>query len=114
MFFLNDTATTEIYTYCHTLPLHDALPFSGFVPFSGGLADFGSLPAACTRTQVVQVARSEEHTSELQSLMRNSYAVFCLKKKNTDRHGILYAHYQHLTRLDTHNYHQPPHMNDSI
>src|SRR3546814_2511454 len=29
------------------------------------------------------VGRSEEHTSELQSLMRISYAVFCLKKKNT-------------------------------
>src|SRR3546814_1502825 len=29
--------------------------------------------------------RSEEHTSELQSLMRISYAVFCLKKKNTLR-----------------------------
>src|SRR3546814_1270677 len=29
--------------------------------------------------------RSEEHTSELQSLMRSSYAVFCLKKKNTHR-----------------------------
>src|SRR3546814_7372601 len=29
------------------------------------------------------LARSEEHTSELQSLMRLSYAVFCLKKKNT-------------------------------
>src|SRR3546814_10049374 len=28
------------------------------------------------------MTRSEEHTSELQSLMRNSYAVFCLKKKN--------------------------------
>src|SRR3546814_6824277 len=28
-------------------------------------------------------ARSEEHTSELQSLMRSSYAVFCLKKKKT-------------------------------
>src|SRR3546814_2066606 len=28
------------------------------------------------------IARSEEHTSELQSLMRISYAVFCLKKKN--------------------------------
>src|SRR3546814_7823836 len=28
--------------------------------------------------------RSEEHTSELQSLMRTSYAVFCLKKKNTN------------------------------
>src|SRR3546814_4807223 len=35
----------------------------------GGLADLGR-------------QRSEEHTSELQSLMRNSYAVFCLKKKN--------------------------------
>src|SRR3546814_5396722 len=31
-------------------------------------------------------ARSEEHTSELQSLMRSSYAVFCLKKKNTKIH----------------------------
>src|SRR3546814_10361880 len=30
-----------------------------------------------------QLKRSEEHTSELQSLMRISYAVFCLKKKNT-------------------------------
>src|SRR3546814_4174063 len=29
----------------------------------------------------IEDARSEEHTSELQSLMRNSYAVFCLKKK---------------------------------
>src|SRR3546814_6454239 len=28
--------------------------------------------------------RSEEHTSELQSLLRTSYAVFCLKKKNTE------------------------------
>src|SRR3546814_4419149 len=33
------------------------------------------------------IQRSEEHTSELQSLMRNSYAVFCLKtKKNTTLH----------------------------
>src|SRR3546814_7337633 len=30
--------------------------------------------------------RSEEHTSELQSLMRISYAVFCLKKKNNNQH----------------------------
>src|SRR3546814_1522241 len=33
---------------------------------------------------VLVVTRSEEHTSELQSLMRISYAVFCLKKKNTN------------------------------
>src|SRR3546814_4726613 len=32
--------------------------------------------------------RSEEHTSELQSLMRISYAVFCLKKKNSIQHDI--------------------------
>src|SRR3546814_9537462 len=31
----------------------------------------------------LRLERSEEHTSELQSLMRISYAVFCLKKKNT-------------------------------
>src|SRR3546814_5459330 len=45
-------------------------------------------PAAisCVKSGVLKVAgvysRSEEHTSELQSLMRISYAVFCLKKKN--------------------------------
>src|SRR3546814_5447107 len=33
-----------------------------------------------------RAARSEEHTSELQSLMRSSYAVFCLKKKNKKYH----------------------------
>src|SRR3546814_4388358 len=32
--------------------------------------------------------RSEEHTSELQSLMRISYAVFCLKKKKTNHNNI--------------------------
>src|SRR3546814_4015483 len=35
--------------------------------------------------------RSEEHTSELQSLMRISYAVFCLKKKNTHSHKLIYV-----------------------
>src|SRR3546814_7619335 len=34
--------------------------------------------------------RSEEHTSELQSLMRISYAVFCLKKKNTKKQNTKY------------------------
>src|SRR3546814_7021077 len=36
-------------------------------------------------TQSETKPRSEEHTSELQSLMRISYAVYCLKKKNTQR-----------------------------
>src|SRR3546814_6411537 len=37
-------------------------------------------------------SRSEEHTSELQSLMRNSYAVFCLKKKNIRLTQIIQHH----------------------
>src|SRR3546814_5165567 len=40
-------------------------------------------PAALDR--IAGVVRSEEHTSELQSLMRISYAVFCLQKKQTDK-----------------------------
>src|SRR3546814_3973325 len=44
--------------------------------------------------------RSEEHTSELQSLMRISYAVFCLKKKNTYNNKISNDLSQH-TKLHT-------------
>src|SRR3546814_10119361 len=36
-------------------------------------------------TEQPRARRSEEHTSELQALMRNSYAVFCLKKKNKSK-----------------------------
>src|SRR3546814_7699924 len=35
---------------------------------------------------IIRASRSEEHTSELQSLMRISYAVFCLKKKRINTH----------------------------
>src|SRR3546814_9454195 len=40
-------------------------------------------PAMLAKYSLIFVDRSEEHTSELQSLMRISYAVFCLKKKKT-------------------------------
>src|SRR3546814_7871464 len=40
-----------------------------------------ALPTISQSLQVSSAERSEEHTSELQSLMRISYAVFCLKKK---------------------------------
>src|SRR3546814_10048674 len=43
----------------------------------------GAARARITTEQETRESRSEEHTSELQSLMRSSYAVFCLKKKNT-------------------------------
>src|SRR3546814_5957498 len=45
--------------------------------------------------------RSEEHTSELQSLMRNSYAVFCLKKKTQKRNLSTYRHYKCQTDQNT-------------
>src|SRR3546814_9171420 len=50
----------------------------------GGLRDVGEVVDGLHRQ------RSEEHTSELQSLMRISYAVFCLKKTNTKP-----AHHNH-------------------
>src|SRR3546814_9183552 len=42
---------------------------------------------------VEQLSRSEEHTSELQSLMRNSYAVFCLKKKYINKQKTKFIPY---------------------
>src|SRR3546814_13344699 len=67
----------------------------------GGLERFGTFaqrlldPAAVRnvehreqRVAVGQRHRSEEHTSELQSLMRISYAVFCLKKKKNKKNNI--------------------------
>src|SRR3546814_8637567 len=45
--------------------------------------------------------RSEEHTSELQSLMRISYAVFCLKKQKQTHHTITY-NTRSTTHHDTH------------
>src|SRR3546814_1130495 len=47
---------------------------------SGATASVGTFGTVTTRE--MNRARSEEHTSELQSLMRISYAVFCMKKKH--------------------------------
>src|SRR3546814_10746694 len=53
-------------------------------------ADIHRTAVADHRMAVQCEGRSEEHTSELQSLMRISYAVFCLKKKNnTNRKQII-------------------------
>src|SRR3546814_10198412 len=64
------------------------MPLGGYVKFAGDMnpagqpsADWLALPSE-ERARTFQAKRSEEHTSELQSLMRISYAVFCLKKKN--------------------------------
>src|SRR3546814_5707143 len=55
-----------------------------FRPHHLGVADRGGAADLAPRTRAGgRSDRSEEHTSELQSLMRSSYAVFCLTKKNT-------------------------------
>src|SRR3546814_1123648 len=63
------------------------------------------------KSYVTALLRSEEHTSELQSLMRISYAVFCLTKKNsslstTTRDRLKRLSYKHTcTAIDTHSEH---------
>src|SRR3546814_9972277 len=55
----------------------------------GELATNGQLverAATIARAMGSRLLRSEEHTSELQSLMRISYAVFCLQQKKTNKH----------------------------
>src|SRR3546814_10290573 len=59
---------------CHGTCRRTLPPGCGSIPAAGGASAF----LVETRRR-----RSEEHTSELQSLMRISYAVFCLKKKKT-------------------------------
>src|SRR3546814_3695900 len=51
-------------------------------------------PAGAGELRFAEALRSEEHTSELQSLMRISYAVFCLKKKNTKHQKPKIREYQ--------------------
>src|SRR3546814_4763102 len=65
---------------------HDGMHYAGLN--AGALTKFGSVEIRSLRgvndKQIIEDwVRSEEHTSELQSLMRISYAVFCLKKKIT-------------------------------
>src|SRR3546814_6364932 len=60
----------------------DGLMFDGMTIMSGGFGLSGNPESLIPAIRDAGV-RSEEHTSELQSLMRISYAVFCLKKKKT-------------------------------
>src|SRR3546814_8258343 len=128
-------ATTEMYTYCHTLSLRVALPIVGgpspvhgrrcpeadegasaasrscspeslrhalagsiasqaCITLRPGIAIRATTPESGNDRQTLRPRlraqpradprRSEEHTSELQSLMRISYAVFCLQKKTNN------------------------------
>src|SRR2546427_3540803 len=104
LFFFNDTATTEIYT----LSLHDALPICGSPCQLGHCAV--RVPAAGARQphrpHAVQRGAAQDHPggdhADRKSTRLNSshsqisYAVFCLKKKNTvnfERETGPYCHY---------------------
>src|SRR3546814_3216794 len=63
------------------LPPHEASGTSGMKAALNGVLNLSVLDGWWIEAWVEGVTRSEEHTSELQSLMRISYAVFCLKKK---------------------------------
>src|SRR3546814_7167457 len=56
--------------------------------FDGSRKSINTSPPLDSCTMMVTEGRSEEHTSELQSLMRISYAVFCLKKKTKQTRKI--------------------------
>src|SRR3546814_8052142 len=106
-------------TRTDTLSLHDALPISQIAATLLGIGDqigyaglidkrLGiTLDKSLSRTDWARrplkdaelAYRSEEHTSELQSLMRISYAVFCLKKKITKETTQHHQHIQDYTQL---------------
>src|SRR2546423_6555911 len=90
-FFFNDTATTEIYT----LSLHDALPICGTPPKPLRTVDHctaawppGRVREIRLATDVERLLRSEEHTSELQSLAYLVCRLLLEKKKNIQIQNI--------------------------
>src|SRR3546814_4312069 len=79
------TATTSAAPTA-TLPPRGDAPFASSpdcstIPVTSSSTRLRSAPGS-RESHAIRMSRSEEHTSELQSLMRISYAVFCLKKKN--------------------------------
>src|SRR2546430_4092567 len=87
LFFFNDTATTEIYT----LSLHDALPISRHARAHRGHRGRGRLQGrgqpAGADGQARDAARSEEHTSELQS-QSNLVCRLLLEKKKKESKSV--------------------------
>src|SRR3546814_1779516 len=78
------TDTLFPYTTLFRSPVGGAVPRSLAAVTRQVLCRAGVAEAAMSDIIKELEARSEEHTSELQSLMRISYAVFCLKKKKTN------------------------------
>src|SRR3546814_17353666 len=75
------TRTDTLFPY--TTLFRSTPDLGGFLFERGTLTATDEMRDRLNRTKGESDGRSEEHTSELQSLMRTSYAVFCVKKKTT-------------------------------
>src|SRR3546814_11322412 len=76
------TRTDTLFPYTTLFRSGDVIKLQIKVNESGIIEDARFKTYGCGSAIASSPLRSEEHTSELQSLMRISYAVFCLKKKN--------------------------------
>src|SRR3546814_6045015 len=76
-------AVARFFRLCASASLRESNPF-GRLRSAAAILLLALAATACHRAPDA-VTRSEEHTSELQSIMRTSYAVFCLEKKQTKK-----------------------------
>src|SRR3546814_5804484 len=86
-------------------------PYTTLFRSPGTIAINSSMPIpglSIAATQAAITSRSEEHTSELQSLMRISYAVFCLKKKKNKNKA---KHKEHMLHEEHKQYNNREHKN---
>src|SRR3546814_3312451 len=111
------TRTDTLFPYTTLFRSHQHLHPIGLQEREG----FGKSRSDTHFRHVISPCRSEEHTSELQSLMRTSYAVFCLKKKTTHttphKDTINYHTNKHLENITTahdHNHKQQYHITNRL
>src|SRR3546814_4640900 len=93
------TRTDTLFPY--TTLFRSSSLFASITNITSGMPPMSRMPPS-------DISRSEEHTSELQSLMRISYAVFCLKKKKQNKQNKYQQNNkeqtQHTIMISTHKY----------
>src|SRR3546814_4655128 len=103
------TRTDTLFPYTTLFRSAPIPPKNGSPRQPAGVSPSSALPASRNHASTGPDSRSEEHTSELQSLMRISYAVFCLKKKKTTHTtnqsqilGMTTTRHETITNVTTH------------